>query len=163
MCVINTCLLREHTFLISMIRVYLVIEMTPLHRVDKAWEKQAPLQDKAWCMPGLWSSCQTFFLRFLNSSNPCIHFSSAIKSIADLKNKTSRGTCQDWTWVVSGFLLIFSGLWILGVFIPQVLYTMVGWHHRLNGHEIELTMGDSEGQGSLVFCSPWGHKESDKT
>ena len=32
---------------------------------------------------------------------------------------------------------------------------MVGWHHRLNGHEFEQTLGDSEGQGSLVCCSPW--------
>ena len=38
---------------------------------------------------------------------------------------------------------------------------MVGWHHWLNGHELEKTPGDSEGQGSLVGCSPWGRKESD--
>ena len=40
---------------------------------------------------------------------------------------------------------------------------IVGWHHQLNGHEFEQTMGDSEGQGSLVNCSPWGRKESDMT
>ena len=40
---------------------------------------------------------------------------------------------------------------------------MVGWHHRLNEHEFEQTQGDSEEQGSLVFCSPWGHKEFDVT
>ena len=40
---------------------------------------------------------------------------------------------------------------------------MVGWHHRLNGHEFEQTQGDSEGQGSLLCCSPWGLKESDAT
>ena len=38
---------------------------------------------------------------------------------------------------------------------------IVGWHHQLNGHEFEQTPGDSEGQGSLVCCSPWGRKESD--
>ena len=38
---------------------------------------------------------------------------------------------------------------------------MVGWHHRLNGHEFEQTPGDGEGQESLVWCSPWCHKESD--
>ena len=38
---------------------------------------------------------------------------------------------------------------------------MVGWHHRLNGHEFEQTPGDSEGQRSLVCCNPWGHKELD--
>ena len=35
---------------------------------------------------------------------------------------------------------------------------MVGWHHRLNGHEYEQTPGDSEGQGSLPYCSSWGHE-----
>ena len=35
---------------------------------------------------------------------------------------------------------------------------MVGWHHRLNGHEFEQTPGDNEGQGSLVWCSPWVSK-----
>ena len=40
---------------------------------------------------------------------------------------------------------------------------MVGWHHQLNGHEFERTLGDSKGQGSLMCCSPWGHKELDMT
>ena len=40
---------------------------------------------------------------------------------------------------------------------------MVGWHHQLNGQESEQIVGDSEGQGSLVCCGPWGHKESDMT
>ena len=40
---------------------------------------------------------------------------------------------------------------------------MVGWHHRLNGHECEQTPGDGEGQGSLAWCSPWGCKESGMT
>ena len=40
---------------------------------------------------------------------------------------------------------------------------MVGWHHQLNGLESEQTLGDSEGQGSLVGCSPQGCKELDTT
>ena len=40
---------------------------------------------------------------------------------------------------------------------------MVGWHHQLNRHEFEQTPGNSEGQGSLACCSPWGCKESDTT
>ena len=40
---------------------------------------------------------------------------------------------------------------------------MVGWHHRLNGHEFEQAPGVGDGQGSLVCCSPWGCKESDTT
>ena len=38
---------------------------------------------------------------------------------------------------------------------------MIGWHHRLNGHEFEHILGDSEGQGTLACCSPWVHKKSD--
>ena len=40
---------------------------------------------------------------------------------------------------------------------------MVGWHHRLNGHEFEKALGIGEGKGSLVCCSPCGHKESNTT
>ena len=38
---------------------------------------------------------------------------------------------------------------------------MFGWYHRLNGHEFEQALGDGEEKGSLVCCSPWGHKELD--
>ena len=40
---------------------------------------------------------------------------------------------------------------------------MAGQHHQFNGHELGQTLGDSEGQGGLVCCSPWGRKESDMT
>ena len=40
---------------------------------------------------------------------------------------------------------------------------MVGWHHRLNGHEFEQTVGDGKGQGSLMCCSPWGRRVWDTT
>ena len=40
---------------------------------------------------------------------------------------------------------------------------IVGWHHWFNGPEFEQTPGDSEGQESLVCCSPWGHEESNTT
>ena len=39
----------------------------------------------------------------------------------------------------------------------------VRWHHQFNGQEFEQTLGDGEGQGSQMHCSPWGHKESDMT
>ena len=35
---------------------------------------------------------------------------------------------------------------------------LVGWNHWLNVHQFEQTPGDSEGQGSLAYCSPWGHR-----
>ena len=40
---------------------------------------------------------------------------------------------------------------------------MFGWHHKLNGHEFESTLGVGDGQGGLPSCSPWGHKESNMT
>ena len=40
---------------------------------------------------------------------------------------------------------------------------MVGWHHRLNGHEFEQALGVGDGQGSLMCGSPWGLKESNTT
>ena len=39
----------------------------------------------------------------------------------------------------------------------------VGWHHRLKGHEFELTPGDGDGQGGLACCGSLGRKESDTT
>ena len=40
---------------------------------------------------------------------------------------------------------------------------MVGYHYRLDGHEFDQALGIGHGQGSLVCCSQWGHKESDTT
>ena len=40
---------------------------------------------------------------------------------------------------------------------------MVGWHHGLNEYEFQEALGNGEGQGSLMCCSPWGRKESDTT
>ena len=40
---------------------------------------------------------------------------------------------------------------------------MVGWHHQFSGHEFEQTLGNSDGQGSLACCCPWGRKELDTT
>ena len=37
------------------------------------------------------------------------------------------------------------------------IYAMIRWHHQLNGHEFEQILRDSERQGSLACCSPWGH------
>ena len=39
---------------------------------------------------------------------------------------------------------------------------MVRVHHRLNGHEFEQAVGDSEGQGSLACCSPWAHNTTER-
>ena len=39
----------------------------------------------------------------------------------------------------------------------------VGWYHGLNGHEFEQALGVGDGQGSLAYCSPQGHKDLDMT
>ena len=38
-----------------------------------------------------------------------------------------------------------------------------GWHHRLNGRKFEQALGVGDGQGGLVCCDSWGHKELDTT
>ena len=38
---------------------------------------------------------------------------------------------------------------------------MVGWHHRLNGHEFEQALVDGKREGNPACCRPWGHKELD--
>ena len=35
---------------------------------------------------------------------------------------------------------------------------MIGWHHQLDGHEFEQVLGVGDGQGSLAYRSPWGHR-----
>ena len=42
-------------------------------------------------------------------------------------------------------------------------WEMAGWHHQLDGREFEWTLGVGDGQGGLVCCDSWGHKESDTT
>ena len=42
-------------------------------------------------------------------------------------------------------------------------HELVGWYHRLDGHEFEQALGFGDGQGGLVSCSPWGRKELDTT
>ena len=58
-------------------------------------------------------------------------------------------------------------VWIIYQYIssshPRSPPEMVRWHHWLSGHDFEPTPEDSEGQGSLACCSPWGHKELDMT
>ena len=56
---------------------------------------------------------------------------------------------KDWRWEEKGMRMTEDEI--------------VGWHHRLNGHEFEWAPGVSDGQRGLVCCSPWGHKESDMT
>ena len=42
--------------------------------------------------------------------------------------------------------------------LGKIEVEMVGWHHELNGHEFEQTLGDSEGQETLTCLSPWDHR-----
>ena len=57
-----------------------------------------------------------------------------------------------WAGKLQNYLSKPEGSWL------QVFSGRVGWHHWLNGHEFEQAPGVGDGQGSLVCCSPWGHK-----
>ena len=66
----------------------------------------------------------------------------------------------------SAFSKTSLNIWKFTVHVTMKMATedeMVGWRHQLNRHEFEQASGDGEGQGSLVWCSPWGHKELDTT
>ena len=45
----------------------------------------------------------------------------------------------------------------------KTLDEMLGWHHQLDGHELEQAPGVGDGQVGLVCCDSWGRKESDTT
>ena len=40
---------------------------------------------------------------------------------------------------------------------------IIGWDQQLGGHQSEQTLWVDDGEGSLTYCSPWGHKQSDTT
>ena len=70
-------------------------------------------------------------------------------------------------WIFIGRIVLELRFQLLGHLMRRVnslektlmLGRMVGWHHRLNGHEFEQTPGKCEGQGNLVYYSAWGHNE----
>ena len=53
--------------------------------------------------------------------------------------------------------------YVMNLILKHTEDEMAGWHHRLDGHESELTPGVGNEQGSLACCSPWGRKELDTT
>ena len=62
------------------------------------------------------------------------------------------------------FFFFFFNIYLFIFWLPLVSEDeMVGWHHRLDGHEFEQASGVGNGHGSLARCSPWGRKESDMT
>ena len=88
--------------------------------------------------------------------------------------KSTLNTCwKDWFWSWSSNTLdTYANSWLFGKGPGKdwrqeekevTEDEMIGWHHRLNGHKLEQTPGEGEGQGSPVCCSPWGHKELDTT
>ena len=58
-------------------------------------------------------------------------------------------------------LRIMSCVFFVFFFLLLLLFMMVAWHHLLDGHKFEQALGVGDGQGSLVWCSPWGCKDLD--
>ena len=71
--------------------------------------------------------------------------------------------CDPMVYTVYGILQARILEWVAFPFSRGSSSRWVRWHHQLEGHEFEQTLGDSEGQGSLVCCSPWSGKELDMT
>ena len=98
-----------------------------------------------------------------------IHFCFLAKWI---KNFNARTKVQEWHRFFfflkrqrrQFFLLLKKFKWKEWLFkFQNCVPFMALSYHQLNRHEFEQTLGDSEGQGSLECCSPWGHKELDIT
>ena len=68
------------------------------------------------------------------------------------------GESQEWWAAVYG--VAQSRTWLKWL---SIAYLIDSWHHWLNAHKFEQTLGDNDGQESLVCCSSWDHKESDMT
>ena len=81
-----------------------------------------------------------------------------LKKIADLPKSISVLSTPFFT-----FSSFFSGFRAAAIETCSHcrLVLAVRWHHQLDGHESEQTLGDSEGQESLACCSPWDCKELD--
>ena len=105
-----------------------------------------------------------------------VHGISQARTLAWVAISFSRGSSQprDWTQafcIVGRFFTIWATReawsWCWGRVKAGEKGTiedeMVGWHYQLNGHKFEQAPRDGKGQGSLVSCSLWGHKESDTT
>ena len=84
----------------------------------------------------MWASLlpSTHGLHFLLTSSPSSQLTGAVNSSLNIRcnGRRNGGTFED---------------------------EMVGWHHRLDGHEFEWTPGVGDGQGGLVCCDPWGREE----
>ena len=65
-------------------------------------------------------------------------------------------------WIIINYGKL-SKRWEYQAILSVLPGEMAEWHHWCNGHELEQTLGDDEGQGGLACCSPWGHKDSDMT
>jgi len=101
------------------------------------------------------------------------------RSFGSLMRSPSNICAKGENFLTSPALLPFSRYWEVCFYLyfyilknkPREIYIekgvtedeMIGWHHWLNGHEFEQTLGDSEGQESLACRSSWGRQESDMT
>ena len=104
----------------------------------------------------------------MSTWHPCPQF-SFISSILGTPSVVPFSSCPQ-SFPPSGSFpvswLFTSGSLSIGASASVLPMNIQGWFplgHQLNGHEFEQTPGDSEGQGSLICCSPWGCKESDMT
>ena len=87
----------------------------------------------------------------------------AIPSSSDhVLSELSTMTCPSWMALhrmAHSFIELHKSL----CHDKAVIHEGGGWHQRINGHELGLTLGGGKGNRSLVCCSPWGHEESDVT
>ena len=112
-----------------------VLEKTPESPLDYKESKPVhPKADQAWIFIG----------RTDVEAESLILLATWCEELTHWKNP---GAGKDWRWEEKG----------------MTEDEMAGWHHWLNGHEFEWTLGVADGQGGLTCCRPWGLKKSDMT
>ena len=140
-----------------------------------------------WVFPAVMYGCESFFIESWAPKNWCFWtavLEKPLESPLDCKKIQPVNLRGDQSWIFTGktdaetVTLIFCPPDVKNWLIRKdpdawkdwrwegkgtTEDEMVGWHHWLNGHEFEKAPWDSEGQGGLACCSPWGCKELDKT
>ena len=121
-----------------------------------------------------------FFLMYNNMNQLYVYIYLGFQNSQSYKKSILNIHWKDWCWSSNIWATWWEEPthwqrpWCLGRFRaggeggergshPSGGVPSVGWHNRFNEHEFEQTLGDSEGWGSLVCCSPWDHKELDTT
>ena len=154
------------------------------------WQRSKIRIDKAMVFPVIMYRYESWTIKkgwmSKNWCFPAVMLEKTLESTMDSKEIISVNPKGNQSWIFIGIIIHWYWSWhsnILANWCEELPHSkrpnagkdwrekekrvaedeMVGWHHWLNGHKFEQTLGGSEGQGGLACYSPWGHKQSETT